>query len=310
MQLEFQELALIAEQMEQGIVVCSNDGTIEFSNPFASKFFAFSLNELVGKKVNELSPDFKFNPEKMSESKAILKGISVKNKFGIAIHFNATLIKTVNGERIIVMIEDITHEMQGQNGLIEKINIIEKLTKSRYMRDGQLTRAIQEILSESAIALNVERVNAWKSDKDFTMIECIGNYTRSTNTFANKTILLRRDMPAYFKLLETQEIIATNYSLEDIRTEELVEPYLEKFGITSMIDIPIRIEGEMIGVVCFEHVGSPRKWDLTERKFGLFIAQLISLALESFEKQKGKQLLEKVLKEKEELLAELGKQKS
>jgi len=309
MQLEFQELALIAEQMEQGIVVCSNNGTIEFANPFASKFFAFNLNELIGKKVNQLSPDFKFNPEKMNESKVILKGISVKNKFGISIHFNATLIKAVSGERIIVMIEDITSEVQGQNGLIEKINCIEKLTKSRYMRDGQLTRSIQEILTESAIALKVERVNAWKADKDFTMIECIGNYTRSTNTFTNKTILMRREMPAYFKLLETQEIIATNYSLEDVRTEELVSPYLEKHGITSMIDIPIRIEGEMIGVVCFEQVGSPRKWDLTERKFGLFIAQLISLSLESFEKQKGKQLLEKVLKEKNELLAALSKQK-
>lgn len=308
MQLEFQELALIAEQMDQGVVVCNYDGTIEFVNPFASHFFAFHLNELVGKKVNDLSPDFIFNPEKMSDSKVTLKGISVKNKFGDVVHFNATLIKAASGERLIVLIEDVTRDVQSQNGLIEKINVIEKLTKSRLIRDGHLTRAIQEILLESAVALNVERVNAWKADKEFTMIECIGNYTRSTNTFQDKIVLLRNDMPAYFKLLATQEIIATNYSLEDSRTEELVEPYLEKYGITSMIDVPIRIEGEMIGVVCFEHVGIPRKWDLTERKFGMFIAQLISLTLESFEKQKSKQSLERVLREKVELLKELGKE--
>ncbi|MBL7898354.1 MAG: GAF domain-containing protein [Crocinitomicaceae bacterium] len=307
MQLEFQELALIAEQMDQGVVVCANDGTIEFVNPYASKFFAFKLNELVGRKVNELSPDFKFNPEKMSESKAKLSNISVKNKFGEAVYFNATLVKAVSGERVIVMIEDVTKDVQGHNGLVEKINVVEKLTKSRYMREGLLTKAIQEILMESSKALQVERVNAWRADKDFTMIECIGNYTRSTNTFNDKVILLRKDMPAYFKLLATQEIIATNYSLEDSRTEELVESYLEKYGITSMIDVPIRIEGEMIGVVCFEHVGIPRKWDLTERKFGMFIAQLISLALESFEKQQNKQKLQKVLAEKEALLREMGK---
>lgn len=80
MQLEFQELALIAEQMEQGVVVCSNDGTIEFINPFASRFFAYELNELLGKKVIDLSPDFKFNPEKMTDSKAFLKKVSIKNK--------------------------------------------------------------------------------------------------------------------------------------------------------------------------------------------------------------------------------------
>jgi hypothetical protein len=63
----------------------------------------------------------------------------------------------------------------------------------------------------------------------------------------------------------------------------------------------------MIGVVCFEHVGAPRKWDLTERKFGMFVAQLISLTLESFEKQKSQHQLEKVIKEKTELLKELGR---
>ncbi len=307
MQLEFPELALIAEQMEQGVVVCRNDGTIEFANPYASRFFAFHLNELVGKKVNDLSPDFKFNPEKMTDSKVNLNRISIKNKFGDVVYFNATLVKAVSGERIIVMIEDVTREVQSQSGLITKINVIEKLTKSRLIRDGHLTRAVQEILLESATALNIERVNAWKADKDFTMIECIGNYTRSTNTFNDNIVLLRKDMPAYFKLLASQEIIATNYALEDHRTEELVEPYLEKYGITSMIDVPIRIEGEMIGVVCFEHVGAPRKWDLTERKFGMFVAQLISLTLESFEKQKSQHQLEKVIKEKSELLKELGR---
>ena len=114
-------------------------------------------------------------------------------------------------------------------------------------------------------------------------------------------------MPAYFKLLATQEIIATNYSLEDPRTEELVAPYLSLYGITSMIDIPIRVGGEMIGVVCFEHLGAPRKWDLTERKFGFFVAQLIAQSLQSNENQKYKQHLEVLLKEKEDLLKELGK---
>lgn len=307
MELEFPELALITEQMEQGIVVCANDGTIEFVNPYAATYFAFHLNDLVGKKVKDLSPDFKFNPEKMEKSKVLLNQISIKNRFGISVCFNATLVRAVSGKRIIALIEDITKEVEGQNGLIDKINVVEKLTKSRYMREGQLTKAIQEILVESAKALGVERVNAWKADKDFTMIECIGNYIKSTNSFDDKIILLRKDMPAYFRLLATQEIIATNYSLEDSRTEELVEPYLERYGITSMIDVPIRIEGEMIGVLCFEHVGAPRRWDLTERKFGMFAAQLISLALESFEKQKVRRELETLLKEKEALLKDLGR---
>ena len=307
MQLEFQELALIAERMEQGVVVCNNEGNIEYTNPFVSRFFAFNEGELLGKNVQDLSPNFTFNPKKMQQTKVLLPAISLKNKFGNTIHFNATIIRAASEKRIIVMIEDVTSIIDANIGLINKINTIEKLTKSRFIRDGQLTKAIQEILFESAHALNVERVNAWIVDKDFTMIESIGNYTKSTNSFEDKTILLRKDMPAYFKLLATQEIIATNYSLEDPRTEELVAPYLSLYGITSMIDIPIRVGGEMIGVVCFEHLGAPRKWDLTERKFGFFVAQLIAQSLQSNENQKYKQHLEVLLKEKEDLLKELGK---
>lgn len=308
MELEFPELALMAEQLETGIVVCNNDGTIEFANPFASRFFAFGINEIIGKKVSDLSPSFKFNPDKMNNDKVELHNISIKNKFGRAIFFNATIVRGLSRERLIVTIEDITTNVEKHQSLLNKVNTLEALTKSRYMREGLLTKSIHEILKESAKALNVERVNAWRNDKDFTMIECIGNYNLKEDSFEKNIILLRNDMPAYFKLLSTQEIIATNNSLEDPRTEELVESYLNKFGITSMIDVPIRIEGEMIGVVCFENVGVPRVWDLVERKFCLFISQLISISLETYERQQLNLKLEKTLKEKALLLKELGRE--
>jgi two-component sensor histidine kinase len=72
------------------------------------------------------------------------------------------------------------------------------------------------------------------------------------------------------------------------------------------MDVPVRIEGEMIGVICFENVGCPREWTLQEQKYGLVAAQMLSLTIESHNKQLAKQALELALDEKNILLQEVN----
>jgi two-component sensor histidine kinase len=113
-------------------------------------------------------------------------------------------------------------------------------------------------------------------------------------------------MPLYFKAFENEEIIVANDALNDKKTAELFEFYLKPLDIQSLMDIPIRIEGQIIGVVCFENVGKPREWTYQEQKYGLVTAQMISLAIESNNKQKVKQELEIALNEKNVLLQEVN----
>ena len=42
-----------------------------------------------------------------------------------------------------------------------------------------------------------------------------------------------------------------------------------------MLDAPILKNGEMIGVVCHEHVGSPREWTTEERDFAMSVADAV-----------------------------------
>ncbi|HLP13735.1 MAG TPA: histidine kinase dimerization/phosphoacceptor domain -containing protein [Flavobacteriales bacterium] len=302
LQLEPGELLQVAKVIDQGILVCDRAGNIEYSNPFASSFFGFALNELSGKHFSILTEDPNVAKALLAGAKEITE-VKGKNRFNKEIYYTAKITSSSN-DKFVIIISDVTRRIEGRNKLLQKIETCEKLTKSRFIREGQLSDAIEEILVESARVLGVERVNAWLIDSNFSMIECIGACP-SQNAKSGNMILQRRDMPAYFKLLETQEIISTDDTLHDPKTAELMDIYLSKYGITSMMDVPIRIEGEMIGVVCFEHTGTPRKWDLTERKFGLFIAQLISLALETHQRKETQGNLEKSYKEKELLLAEI-----
>ena len=54
-------------------------------------------------------------------------------------------------------------------------------------------------------------------------------------------------------------IVATD-AQSDPRTCEFTENYLGPFQITSMLDVPVWLDGKLAGVVCHEHIGPLREW--------------------------------------------------
>ncbi len=188
----------------------------------------------------------------------------------------------------------------------ELFNIVEHLSKSRKIRDGKFNEAIHEIISSASSAINAQRVNAWLFVNNFSEIKCIGNYDASNHSselFAN---LKKKDMPNYFSLLTSREIVITDDTFNNQQTIELLEIYLKPLDIHSLMDIPIHIGGELVGLVCFENTKEARSWTEREQKFGLVIAQMISLAIETDAKQKAKAELEKALAEQKVLLQEVN----
>ena len=91
---------------------------------------------------------------------------------------------------------------------------------------------------------------------------------------------LRADAyPSYFQALNTSEVIAAHDAREDPRTREFTDSYLLPLDIGAIMDAPIHVDGVMSGVVCHEHVGSPRRWMPDEQLFAIAMANLVSQAL-------------------------------
>ena len=212
-----------------------------------------------------------------------------------------------NSESYFVFyLRDNTQQNLVRKDIIKKSLTIENLSKSRKIRDGRINEAIYEILESSSRAMQATRVNAWTFDKERTQIQCIGNFDARENKLVPQTALPHIAMPLYFNLFETEKIIITRDTLKETKTAELYEFYLKPHDIQSLMDVPVRIEGEMIGVICFENVGAPREWTLQEQKYGLVAAQMLSLTIESHNKQLAKQALELALDEKNILLQEVN----
>jgi signal transduction histidine kinase/ActR/RegA family two-component response regulator len=149
-------------------------------------------------------------------------------------------------------------------------------------RDGAVApeAALRQTLEVAAAALEVERVSVWHGQDDLRAIRCVALFERGAARHSAGTVLNQADYPGYFKAMATADVIAADDARTDPRTCEFRDGYLAPLGITSMLDVPLRVAGQLRGVLCHEHVGPPRRWEPDEQVFGMAVAGLISLAEE------------------------------
>jgi len=140
---------------------------------------------------------------------------------------------------------------------------------------------------EMARTLGVERVGIWQVDDEQDRMFCHSLYVLSQEAFADDVSMSLGKWPRYHQTLEASRIVAADHAWEDPRTRDLTEDYLEPLGITSKMDVPIRLHGRLMAVICHEHTASPRQWSLEEQDFAGSVADLIMLKLERLERQKA-----------------------
>ncbi len=161
------------------------------------------------------------------------------------------------------------------------------------MAQGQdIDAQLRELIATSAGTLHVERVSLWLEDDDGTCLRCRTLFTRSTGVFSNGMTLNAADAPNYFRALHEGRGFAADDAQNDPRTSEFTDTYLRPLGITSMMDVPVRISGKPAGVICHEHMGTPRNWAADEQNFAASIGDLASLVLESAGRQDAEKALQ------------------
>lgn len=157
------------------------------------------------------------------------------------------------------------------------------LTKLR-VEDGIALETIFKRLTESAAhALNVERVGVWLMVDRKRALRCADLFERTKNEHSSGITIRVHDFPEYFQVLEKRKTLPAEQAQTDARTSALTEAYLVPLGITSMLDAPILVGGEVVGVVCHEHIGPPREWTTEERDFAGSLADILALKMKAAE---------------------------
>ncbi len=140
--------------------------------------------------------------------------------------------------------------------------------------------ALEAALRLCARTLKVERVGYWVFSDDGRALQCRLQYTLSTDELGGGDVLVGTRYPVYWKALHEKRVIAVADAVHGPLTRELAETYLKPLGIGAMMDAPVFRAGELIGVVCHEHVGGVRPWSDDEVHFASTSADLISMILE------------------------------
>jgi signal transduction histidine kinase/ActR/RegA family two-component response regulator len=137
-------------------------------------------------------------------------------------------------------------------------------------------RVITELASR---VLEVSRVSVWMLARDGSYIECGDLFESTANRHSSGARLAASEFPAYFAALRDDELIVAHHAQTDSKTKEFCEGYLRPLGITSMLDAPILLEGDVVGVICCEHVGEPIQWRPDQQIFAVALSSISALVL-------------------------------
>ena len=170
--------------------------------------------------------------------------------------------------------------------LVRQNEALVRLARSEKLAGGQWQEVLREVTEAAAWALETERTSVWLYGQP-SLLRCANLFERGPQRHSSGVELVAEDYPAYFEALREEHTIAAHDARTDARTREFTASYLAPLGITSMLDAPIRAGGAIAGVICHEHVGPVRRWEVDEQNFAASVADLLSLALETGERKKA-----------------------
>ncbi len=160
---------------------------------------------------------------------------------------------------------------------------LSRLMRSPALTNGDIATALSELTELAAELLSVARASVWQLSFDGGVLECVDLFTAVRGEHERGQRIHAASVPKYFEALTEDRALAVEHATIDPRTSELSEGYLAPLGIASMLDAPVFLRGRMVGVVCHEHVGRPRKWVFWEELVAATLADFVALVLQARE---------------------------
>lgn len=173
----------------------------------------------------------------------------------------------------------------------EHFNLLIKLYKSSFLDYKNIEEIYKTITETAVIGLGITRASYWQLENN--ALVCMDLYDHSTTSHSSGAHLVPTDLPVYFQALKNGIAIIADDVHTNQHTLELKEKYLIPLGIKNMLDIPIRKDGELIGVFCCEHNKENGSWTESDLAFARVLCDILNLMLEQGKRREvEKELLE------------------
>ncbi|MDG2303618.1 MAG: GAF domain-containing protein [Candidatus Binatia bacterium] len=179
-----------------------------------------------------------------------------------------------------------------------KARALAELAESNALARGDRAAFIAELTVLVADTLDLERVGVWSFDEDGGRLTCERLWERSRGRATSSQEFTAAECPEYFAAVRSGRSLL----IADTEAESVLR-FASKHlnGVRALLDAPVRLHGELVGVVCHEHVGGPRIWTREEEQFVRSVCGLVALVIEV----EGRASAESSLRDSEQAYGEL-----
>lgn len=188
--------------------------------------------------------------------------------------------------------------------LLHQNSILLSLGQDQAIDAGELGPAMRALTEAGAQGLRCARSSIWLYIDDKQKIYCHDLFEYEEDRHSDGTSLNASDFPRYFEALAEDRTIAANDAHKHPATSEFSEIYLKPLGITSMLEAPIRQNGQLVGVLCSEHIGPARTFTQGEQSFAAAVADFVGRSLQAHERVKADRAIRELNAQLEQLVQE------
>ena len=304
------------EQLYQNLIETANDiiyetdrdGNFTFVNSFAKKVFDLKTEEVIGQNFigfirkdyqakvldfyknqllgRETVPSIEFpvtnkNIELWLSQKVTVKRNTDQRLTGFsAIARDITLVKKIEEEELARNLKNKSFS-----------STINSLATLAYQEKEKFEDRIELILKTASLGSSIDRISYWKYDADH--LKCFSMYLLEFDEFKGKGLITyRNERPNYFDILGKEQLVVATDVFSNNHTKEFVNDYFIQGKIKSMLNVPVFINGGFHSLLSFETTKHQREWDNDDINFARSIADIVSLAIETFKRKETEEKLE------------------
>ncbi len=259
---------------------------LEYTKQELSKLSLFDIRE------QRQSTDLRKNIKKIMQTGHLIYESEFLTKSGkiIQMEISSQIIEFEEDKLIQWIARDISQRKhEEKQAEIFNTTLLEIINNETVFSDS-LEDAFRTITLLVSNALRLERVSIWLFDETMEILTC--RCVRTSNGYESGEELLVKDFPNYFEALKGGVLIDADDALQDWRTREFVDSVLRSKNISSLLDAPIRVSGNIVGAIFCDQVSETRKWATNEKHFIVAVSDVISHVLTNQSiHEKNKELL-------------------
>lgn len=172
-------------------------------------------------------------------------------------------------------------EISAKKSILEKYqNTLLTLTRKEATLTGNVAAIVRAISVAAARALEVSHVGVWffRSEGQ-TLVRTFQLTPRGV--LDAEAEIHRAQFPNYFKALKNQPFILASHAATHPDTCEFAANYIHQDRIVSMLDCPILLDGEVLGMISCEQQDHPRQWQLEDALFVQSLADFIAMGTQN-----------------------------